>query len=171
MPTPPASQSVAAAFGGSPSLSGISPQAAGVDDRENSDLTGWYVYEHQTLAQVRSTASSLSLRVVDLYVETTAVPNLFTTIYVSNAGSYAKTWDPLADLQVDVDPTTLYNYAVTNNLRITVLKAFNDPAPTGSVRFYAVMIANTGVDYKNWWFYQGQSISSLSAGSEQRTIR
>ena len=62
---------------------------------------------------------------------------------------------------MDVTPASLLSFVTTNNARITVLKAFDDPA--GSVRFYAVMISNTGADAKTWWFYQGQTISSLTA--------
>ena len=45
------------------------PQAvltAGVDDRDNTDITGWAIYEHQSIAAVTSTASTGNLRVVDL---------------------------------------------------------------------------------------------------------
>jgi hypothetical protein len=29
--------------------------AAGVDDRDNTDITGWAVYEHQTVSDVTNT--------------------------------------------------------------------------------------------------------------------
>ena len=32
----------------------------------------------------------------------------------------------------------------------------------GSVRFFAVLISNTGADAKTWYFYQGQTIASLT---------
>jgi hypothetical protein len=130
--------------------------AAGVDDRFNTDPTGWAVYEHLTLNDVVTTATNNNLRVVDLYVETTANPNLFTAVYVSNSGSYARSWWLLAN----VTPADLLTFVTTNNARIIALKAFDDPA--GSVRFYAVMISNTGADAKTWYFYQGQTIASLT---------
>ncbi len=132
--------------------------AVNVDDSENSDPTGWAVYEHQTPAQVLSTAGS-TLRAVDLYVENPNPPYALTATYVSNSGSYAKTWW----LIVDVTPTALLNFAVANSARITSLKTFNDPSVGGSVKFFAVLISNTGADAKGWWFYQGQSIAQLTA--------
>jgi hypothetical protein len=131
--------------------------ATGVDDRENTDGTGWAVYEHQTISQVLSTATNNNLRVVDLYVESTVSPYQLTAVYVSNSGSYAKSWWIL----VDVTPSSLLSFATTNNARIVVLKAFDDPA--GSVKFYAILISNTGADAKGWWFYQGQTTSQLTA--------
>jgi hypothetical protein len=144
---------VASGVGEPPSISA----AAGTDDRDNADVTGWAVYEHQTLADVVSTATNNNLRVVDLYVENPTSPYALTAVYVSNTGSYAKSWWILAN----VTPADLFNFVVTNNARIVVLKAFDDPA--GSVRFFAVMIPNTGVDAKTWYFYQGQTTSQLTA--------
>lgn len=132
------------------------PSAAGIDDRDNTDLTGWYVYEHQTPADVVTTATNNNLRVVDLYVENSFSPYAFTAVYVPNTGSYAKSWWIL----VDVTPASLLAFVVSNNARIVVLKAFDDPA--GSVRFFAVMISNTGADAKGWWFYQGKTVAELT---------
>ncbi len=143
---------VASGAGEPPSIAA----AAGIDDRDNTDITAWYVYEHQTLAQVVTTATNNNLRVVDWYVENPTNPYALTAVYVSNTGSYAKSWWILADLT----PADLLNFAITNNARIVVLKAFDDPA--GSVRFFAVLISNTGADAKTWWFYQGQTIAQLT---------
>ncbi len=128
--------------------------ATGVDDRSNTDVTPWYVYEHWTSAQILSFATSNNLRVVDLYVE--SQPDLFTAVFVANSGSYQKSWW----FYINTTPTDLYNTAISLNARIVVLKAFDDPA--GSVKFYAVLISNTGSDYKTWWFYQGQTVASLT---------
>jgi hypothetical protein len=133
--------------------------AAGVDDRDNTEGTAWFVYEHQTLDQVVSTATTNNLRVVDLYVESSVSPFAFTAVYVSNTGTYAKTFWILANST----PTDLYNFAVANSARIVVLKAFDDPNPGGTVRFFAVLISNLGADAKGWWFYEGKTTSELTA--------
>ena len=96
---------------------------------------------------------------MDLYVENPASPYAFTAVYVSNTGSYAKSWWILAN----VTPTDLLNFVVSNNARIVVLKAFDNPMVGGPVRFFAVMISNTGADAKTWWFYQGQTTAQLTA--------
>ncbi len=160
-PPAPDPNLVASGEGQPPSIAA----AAGVDDRDNTDLTPWYVYEHQTISDVVSMANNNNLRVVDLYVENPTSPYMLTAVYVSNTGSYAKSWAIL----VDITPTDLLNYAVTNNDRIVVLKAFDDPA--GTVRFFAVLISNTGADAKTWFFYQGQTVSQLATLSQNNNAR
>jgi hypothetical protein len=133
--------------------------ALAVDDRDNSIPVGWAVYQHQTLTQVLDTATSNNYRVVDLFVESATSPYLLTAVYVANTGPYAKTWWLLAD----VTPATLLTFSTSNNARIVVLKAFNDPAPGGDVRFFAILISNTGVDEKSWWFYKDQNVAQITA--------
>ncbi|MEI7850130.1 MAG: hypothetical protein WCK35_30335, partial [Chloroflexota bacterium] len=147
----------ASGTGQPPSLSATS--SLSYDDRDNSIPVAWYVYEHQNLSQVMSTAATYNLRIVDLFVEDPADPYQFSTIYVANSGAYSKPWW----LLVNVNPTDLFNFTVSNQARIISQKAFNDPAPGGSVRFFAVMIANTGADAKSWWFYQGKTVSEITS--------
>jgi hypothetical protein len=130
-----------------------------VDDRDNSNPVGWAVYEHQTVADVLNTAITNNYRVVDLFVEGTTSTSLLTAVYVANTGSYAKTWWFLAD----VTPATLLTFYTSNNARIVVLKAFNDPAPGGDVRYFAILISNTGADAKSWWYYHDQSVAQITA--------
>jgi hypothetical protein len=132
--------------------------AAG-DDRENYDPTFWAVYEHQTTTDVINTANNNNYRAVDLFVETGTNPYQYTAVYVANTGSYAKSWWFL----VATTPTDLLNFAVTNNARIVVQKAFNDPSPGGSVLFYTILISNTGADAKNWYFYKDQTIAQITS--------
>ena len=136
-----------------------SSTAAGIDDRENTDGTGWAVYEHQSIAQVVTTATNNNLRVVDLFPESTISPSEFTATYVSNSGSYARTWWILAN----VSTSDLLTFVLQNNARITVMKTLDNPAAPGDVRFYAVMISNTGADAKTWWFYKSQTTGQLTA--------
>jgi hypothetical protein len=133
--------------------------ALAVDDRDNSIPVGWAVYQHQTLTQVLDTATANNYRVVDLFVESAISPYLLTAVYVANSGPYAKTWW----LLVDATPATLLAFSTGNNARIVVLKAFNDPAPGGDVRYFAILIPNTGADAKNWWYYHNQSTAQVTA--------
>jgi hypothetical protein len=55
------------------------------------------------------------------------------------------------------------NFVVSNNARIVVLKAFDNPIVGGPLRLFAVMISNTGADAKTWYFYQDQTIAQLTA--------
>jgi hypothetical protein len=111
------------------------------------------------LNDVVATAINNNLRVVDLFVENSASPYSFTATYVPNTGSYARTWWLLAD----VTPTTLLNFSIANSARIVVMKAFNDPTPGGSVRFFALLISNTGASAKTWFFYKDQTVAQVTA--------
>ena len=136
--------------------------AAGVDDRDNTDLTGWAVYEHQSTQNVLDTASNGNLRVVDLFVEVPGASPVFTATYVSNSGSYDRPWYFLAN----VSTADLLNFVTTNNQRIIVQKVFYDasqPVAANRVRFFAVMIPNTGADAKSWYFYKDQTTAQLTA--------
>jgi hypothetical protein len=78
---------------------------------------------------------------------------------VADTGPYAKSWWLLAN----VTPASLLAFSTSNNARIVVLKAFDDPAPGGDVRFFAILISNTGADDKTWWFYKDQNTAQINA--------
>ena len=129
------------------------------DDRDNTDSTTWYVYEHQTATDVLTTAATSNLRVVDWSIESTAGDGQISAVYVSNTQSFAKTWWILAN----VTPTDLLSFVTTNNARIVSQKVFADPAPGGDVRHYAILVSNTGQDAKTWYFYNNQTIDQLTS--------
>jgi len=147
---------VASGLGQPPDLA-----AAGIpsDDRENNSPVAWYVYEHQTASDINTMAANNNLRVVDLYVESAPSPSLMTAVYVTNSGSYAKSWG----YYVDVTPAVLQSVVAADTYRIVVLKAFNDPASGGDVRYFALFIANTGADAKAWWYYHNLSVTQVTA--------
>jgi hypothetical protein len=124
------------------------------DDRENTEPTIWAVYEHQTTSDVLNTAINNNYRVVDLFVESATQ---FTATYVANTQTYAKTWWFL----VNATPADVLSFVSTNNARIVSMKTLDDPA--GSVRFFVILISNTGSDAKTWYFYQGQTTAQLTA--------
>ena len=136
----------------------FAPLAASIDDRDNTEPTGWYVYEHQTVSEVVDTATTNNLRVVDLSVESTAGAGQFSAVYVANTQTYAKTWWILAN----VTPADLLSFIVTNDARIVSQKVFADAAPGGDVRHYAILISNTGADAKTWYFYNNKTTSELT---------
>jgi hypothetical protein len=128
------------------------------DDRDNTDQTPWYVYEHQTFTDVLNTATTNNLRVVDWSVESTAGAGQVSAVYVSNSQSFAKTWWILAG----VTPTDLLSFITTNNARIVSQKVFADPSPGGDVLHYAILVSNTGADAKTWYFYNNKTTADLT---------
>lgn len=148
-PPDPSSRGFVAGAVGPPAAAAI---GAG-DDRDNTEPTSWYVFEHQSTADVVNTATTNNLRVVDLSVESAT---LFTATYVANTQTYAKSWWFLAN----VTSADLLTFVTTNNARIVSMKTLDDPAAT--VRFFVIMISNTGADAKTWYFYQGQTTAQLT---------
>ncbi len=134
-----------------------------VDDRDNTEVVSWYVYEHYTSLQVYNTAVNNNLRVVDLFLE--SAPDSFTAVFVSNTGSYQKTWW----IYVNMTPTDLLTFVNNNSARVTVLKTYTDAG--GNELMDAVMISNTGADNKIWWFLDNQTTASLTTFWQNNNAR
>jgi len=115
------------------------------DDRENSTPTSWHIRAGQTPQDVTDTIDK-GYRVVDIDVDATSPSYRFTTAYVANSGSFAKTWW----WYYDVSSATLSDALSSNNARLIALKAHDLGA--GQIRFTALMISNTGRDATAWWW-------------------
>jgi hypothetical protein len=141
------------------------PATANADDRENTTPTAWWVYSGQTAADIANTLSADNARIVDITVESLALPRRFTVTYVSNTGAYAKAWW----WYYDVDETTLNNALTANTARLISLKAYD--IGSGQIRFAAVMISNTGADAKGWWWYYNKTTAELTTLWQANTAR
>ena len=129
-----------------------------IDDRDNSDVTPWAWFSGQSESQIASLISANNYRIVDLKVENPGVtPHTFTVAFVSNSGSFAKTWA----WYYDVDPATVMSLATSNNLRPVVLQAYMLTPAT--LRMAVVFISNTGADSQGWWLYYNASIPAISS--------
>jgi hypothetical protein len=125
------------------------------DDFDNSNPTAWLVYTGQTAAQVSSLVSS-GYRIIDIEVDSSS-PYSFTVTLVQNTGAYAKSWWWYYGATV----AQVSSYITANNARLISVKAYDIGG--GQIRYAAVMVANTGVDAKEWWWYVGESISGISS--------
>src|SRR2546423_1243245 len=94
--------------------------ALAIEDRDNSNVTGWAWYYGKTEAQVTALVGG-GLRIVDLKVENpVGNPKTFTVAFVSNTGTFGKAWNWL----YDATPTDAYNFAINNNNRPVVVDAY-----------------------------------------------
>jgi len=130
------------------------PPSSG-DDNENTTPTAWWVYTGQSPTDIANTISSLNARIIDINVDSFS-PYSFTVTYVSNTGSYAKTWW----WYYGIDSSTLLNLLTTNNARAISFKAYD--IGSGDIRYAVAMIANTGADQKTYWVYSGETVEELS---------
>lgn len=147
-----------------PAGSAAGPLAGGVDDRDNTTPTAWWIYTGQTATDVSNFLTANNARIVDLEADTTVSPFRYTVTYVENTGAYNTSWW----YYLDVDAATLSADLTANDARLIVLKAYD----TGTeIRFFAVMVSNTGADNKTWWWYYGQSVSDISTALTANNAR
>jgi hypothetical protein len=140
------------------------PLAGGVDDRDNTTPTGWWIYTGQTVSDVLNFVTTNNARIVDLEADTSVSPIRYTVTYVENAGVYGSAWW----FYVDVDQATLSSHLTANNARLTVLKAYDNG---GQTHFFAVMVPNTGADAKAWWWYYNQTVSDITTAWQTNNAR
>jgi hypothetical protein len=127
------------------------------DDRIASVPTNWWTYSHQSLQDISNTVSSKNARIIDISIEQLAPSPTFTTTYVENSGQYYKAWAWSAG----IDAAGLSSALATNNGRLEVLKAYD--AGGGQIRFIAVMIVNSGKDFKTWTYNTDISPDQITA--------
>jgi microsomal dipeptidase-like Zn-dependent dipeptidase/catechol 2,3-dioxygenase-like lactoylglutathione lyase family enzyme len=154
----------------------VGTSGAAIDDSENTTPAKWWIYTAQSAAEVNATIAKLDARIVDIKVDNLS-PYPFTVTYVSNTGAYGKGalgtgwwWYP------DIDYATLQNNISAHNGRLIALKAYDTGCqtivcPNGSVRYTAVMIANTGADEKKWGFQVGKSVAEIDAYAQVNDAR
>jgi hypothetical protein len=130
-------------------------QALGEDDNENSTPTAWWTYTGQSYADITNTIKVKNARITDISVDNSAGSS-FTVTYVQNTGSYAKQWW----WYVGIDAAALELHLSANSARLISLKAYDTGG--GNIRFAAAMIANTGADAKQWWYYSGKTTAEIN---------
>ncbi len=135
------------------------------DDRENTTPTAWWIYSGQSVADVTNFVNANNARVVDLNIDAYTPTLRLTVTYVQNTGTYAKAWW----WYVGVDEATLNAQVTANTGRLTVVKAYDIGG--GAIRFVAVMVSNTGADYKAWWWYYNQTTASVTANWQANSAR
>jgi hypothetical protein len=135
------------------------------DDRLTTVPTNWWTYSHQSVQDISNTVSAKNARIVDISVDQTAPTPAFTVTYVENSGPYFKAWAWYAGL----DAAGLANALTTNQARLTSLKALD--AGGGRVVFVAVMIANSGKDTKNSFYYTDVTADQIASALASNSAR
>ncbi len=116
----------------------------------------WYWYYGLTSAGVAQKISSLNARVIDIERYTVGGQRRFAVAMVKNTGAAAKGWW----YYYDVTSTTLAQKLNANNARLIDLESYT---VNGQTRYSAVMIRNTGVDAKAWWWYLNVTPSFIAS--------
>ena len=115
----------------------------------------WWWYYGLTSSQVAQKISQNNARLIDIERYTVGGQRRFAVVMVRNTGVAAKAWW----YYYDVSASTLASKLATNNARLIDFESYT---VSGATRFSAVMIRNTGVDAKAWWWYYNVSASFVS---------
>jgi hypothetical protein len=132
------------------------------EDHDSSDPTAWQWHYGVTEAQLSAVVAT-GYRIVDLEVEQTS-PMRFTAALVQNTGSYAKSWW----WYYGQSTSGLSNLLSTNNARLVDIEPYEI---SGSIRYAAVMVSNTGADAKAWWWSVSQNLQDLIDTSSTNNAR
>jgi hypothetical protein len=106
----------------------------------------WYWYYGLTSAGVAQRVSRLNARIVDIERYTVGGQRRFAIVMVKNTGNAAKSWW----YYYDMTSAGISSRLSANNARLIDVESYS---VNGQTRYSAVMIRNTGVDAKSWWWY------------------
>lgn len=135
------------------------------DPRELTTPTG-YGWYYGVPASTLSTVIGNGYRLTDIEVDSVS-PLRFNACLVRDTGVYdTSSWWYYGLTQAQVS-----SYLNTNNARLTDLECYDDG--NGNTRFACVMVTNTGVNTKAFWWYHGQTsaqVQSLLAANAARPV-
>lgn len=125
------------------------------NDQSTTINTGWWTYVGVTASQVGSFLSTNSARPTEIRVENPSVPTFDVTM-VANSGVYASGYWWYYGLT----PAQVSSTLSSNNARLISLS----PYVVGTTLVFAVVeVPNTGAQARSWWWYYGQSPSSIAS--------
>jgi Beta-lactamase enzyme family len=124
--------------------------AAG-DDRESITPAGWKVRTNQSVTDIQAW-SAQGYRPIDAEVES-ASPLRMTMTYVKNSGSYLKSWSMIVD-----KTAAQVAAAISSSKRLLNLTPY---VSSGSAKFCAIFVGNTGTEKKSWYWWPGSSLAYI----------
>lgn len=130
-----------------------------------SHAVGWWWYTNLTAAQVGAALTQNLARLIDLEPYESAGGSLrFACVMVDNTGANAKAWWWL----YNSTSTAIAGAIGANNARLVDL----DEYEVGGQTFRsAVMIANSGADYRAWWWYLDVDAAQIGTYLAQNQAR
>lgn len=143
--------------------------SAHTDDHSINVPTGWWTYQNLTPSQLTTKMNDLGARVVDVEVTSVSagVPKM-TVRLVSDSGAYAV---PGATFTWDKTQSQLESLLNSAGGRLIELERYD--AGSGSIRYAAVYVPNSGATARAWGWLPGRTkseIQSWASANNQRII-
>ncbi len=124
----------------------------------------WWWYFGQTKTQLLEKLTLHNARIKDLEVYSVNGQERYAAILTPNTGENAKAWW----WYHGISSTTLGQRLAENQARLIDL----DSRVVNGTRVYdAVMVKNTGVDAKNWWYYYNRTPAQLTTLLAEKSAR
>jgi hypothetical protein len=113
----------------------------------------WFV--DRTAAQLTSDLSSGG-RLIDIDAYETSAGERYAEIIVPNVGATKRQWW----YAIDSDPTSIQTLIDAHGARLTEYKSYM----IGATQYYAaIMVATSGIDAKNWYYFNDASLSTIES--------
>ncbi len=125
---------------------------------------GWWWYYGKTSQQIKDLIGEKKARIIDLEIYRVNGQKRYAVVMVSNAGSKKKSWWYYSDHTKQ----SLLDKARRNEARLVDLDTY---IVDGQRRYSGVMIKNTGIDKKAWWYYHNVSTDFIKGKLTQHNAR
>lgn len=133
------------------------------NDQSTTIRVARYVLSGVSAPDLSTDITNLNARITQLRVVNPNTPTFAATL-VKNTGAYASGWWWYYGLS----PAQVTTYLTNNNARLISLDPY---VVGGQLRFAAVMVPNTGSQARSWWWYYGQTASSLQTNLTANNAR
>ena len=125
----------------------------------------WWWYYNQTEAELNAKLNANSARLISLKAYDIGGGAMrFAAVMIANTGTDSTVWWWYYGKTVG-EVTSLWQ---ANHARLTQVHAY---LTGGVTRYSVVMVDNTGANYRDWWWYVGQTINSVSTNLTNNNAR
>nr|MBA3748477.1 serine hydrolase [Solirubrobacterales bacterium] len=137
-------------------VQGTSPLRFAVATVHNSGVyaRGWYWYHGLTATQLKAKIAENKARLIDLETYVSGGQRRFAAVMVVNSGDAAKNWHWYFGVSSD----TLRDRLDEHKSRLIDLESYSSG---GQTRYAAIMIRNSGVDKRGWWWWRNVTLSKV----------
>ncbi len=132
-------------------------------DRTSTTPTGWGWHPNASVATIKAWVKT-GQRITDLELTKTSGKPKFSAAYVSNAGSYKRSWWWYYGLSAQAVKAKLK----TNKARLIDIEPYT---AGGKTRYAVVMVKNKGAAHKAWGWFSKSKLGAITAWAKKNQMR